>query len=137
MGVEIDLLRYATISADLAEGDRTMSEVLEAHGISQEAWDAASKRWTTAMAEGARVSPELAIAFSDAFAAAQDAKKALPPYDVLGWATLVNDVEEIGLARALAKRQISKADYFRLVRHWAKAIATDPALSKAYAAART
>ena len=76
------------------------------------------------MAEEARVSPALAIAFSEAFATAQDAKKPLPALDVLGWAALVNEIEAIGLARALGKRQLSKADYFRLVRHWAKAIAT-------------
>lgn len=128
MASEIDLVRFATVSADLAEGDRTMREVLEAHGIDDAKWDEASRHWS---------SPEWTIAFGEAFAAAQDAKKPIPPYDVVGWATLVNDVQEIGLARALAKRQISKADYFRLVRHWAKAIATNVELSKAYAAART
>lgn len=134
--MQIDLARYATISADLAEGDRSMKDVLEAHGLAQAEWDAASLHWATRMAEEARVSPELAIAFSEAFAKAQDAKKPLPPYDVVGYATLMNEVESLGLARALGKRQISKADYFRLIRHWAKAIASDVALSKAYADAR-
>jgi hypothetical protein len=136
VGVEIDLETYARISADLAEGDRPPREILAAHEISDDAWSAATLYWNNAMAEAARHDPGLAIRFSELFAAAQDAKKPLAPLDVNGWADLVTDVESLGLARALQKRQLSNADYFRLVRHWAKALGQDPALSRAYAARR-
>lgn len=136
MFVEIDLDAYARISADLAEGDRPMREVLEAYGVAEAAWNDATLHWNVTMAEAARTDPSMAIRFSELFAAAQDAKKPIAPLDVAGYAALVNDVEAIGLARALAARQLSNADYFRLVRHWARAIARDPALSRQYDAMR-
>ena len=130
--VEIDLETYAKISADIAEGDVPYDRVLLRHRVDDAAWNEATLHWNRTMGESAAVDPALAIRFSELFAAAQDAKKPLAPLDVLGWADLVSDVEAIGLARALAKRQLSNADYFRLVRHWAKALGRDAELNRAY-----
>lgn len=130
--MEIDLEAYAKISADLAEGDRPTREVLESYGVAESAWNDATLHWNVTMAEAARTDPSMAIRFSELFAAAQDAKKPIAPLDVAGYADLVNDVEAVGLARALAKRQLGNADYFRLVRHWARALARDPELSRTY-----
>jgi hypothetical protein len=134
--VEIDLETYAKISADIAEGDVPYRDVLALHQITDQAWTDATLYWNRTIGEAAATDPALPIRFSDLFAAAQDAKKKLAPLDVQGWADLVTDVEGVGLARALAKRQLSNADYFRLVRHWAKALGRDAELSRAYAARR-
>ncbi len=136
--MEIDLATYAKISADLAEGDVPYRDILTLYGIDDAAWNAATLDWNRKLAETSSEEGDanLAVRFSDLFSAAQDAKKPIAPLDVNGWADLVTDVESIGLPRALGRRQLSHADYFRLVRHWAKAISHDPATSRAYSARR-
>lgn len=136
--MEIDLETYARISADLAEGDVSYRDILQRHGIDDESWNAATLDWNRRMAETSSIEGEgnLAIRFSELFSAAQDAKKPIAPLDVNGWADLVTDVESIGLPRALARRQLGHADYFRLVRHWAKAVGRDAETARAYSARR-
>lgn len=138
--MEIDLEAYAKISADIAEGDVSYQDILKLHQISDKAWNDATLYWNRTMAESAALASDpaesLPVRFSELFAAAQDAKKPLAPLDAVGWADLVTDVENIGLARALAKRQLSSADYFRLVRHWAKTLGRDLEANRAYSARR-
>lgn len=132
----VDLFTYATISADIAEGDRPVAEVLRERQLSDAQWTEASLFWARRMGEDARDGEaRVALAFSEAFARAQDAKRPLPPLDVEGWATLVHEIDVAGaLGPALVARGLSSADHSRLVRHWAKAIATEPALAARYSA---
>jgi hypothetical protein len=128
----VDLFAYAAISADLAEGDRPASQVVEARGLTMDQWTEASLLWTRRMGED----PRVLTAFSDAFARAQDQKKPLAPLTLEDWAALNQEIAEDGApARALAARGLSVADHCRLVRHWAKALGGDPALARRYEAA--
>lgn len=140
MSQRIDLLRYATISADLAEGDRPLADVLQTHGVTADAWTAANREWADRMATDARdsallgVPPRVTLDFAEAFADAQDRKRPLLALDPKGWWTLKRDVDARGPKKALAERGLRLADYTRLVRFWAKAAATDPAVRDALAA---
>jgi len=118
----IDLLAYAVISADLAEGDRLYPDVLAAKNLTEAQWTEATLFWAQQMGEQA-------IAFSDAFARAQDAKRPLIILTVTEWYELDRAIDTLGLAKALAQRSLALADYSRLIRHWAREIATNPAVA--------
>lgn len=134
----IDLATYAEISAEIAEGDRPVADVLGQRGLTDAQWSDATTFWTRRMGEDASTGePRLALEFSDAFARAQDALRPLVTLSVEEWARLRNDIDAEGVAPALAARGLRLADYARLVRHWAKALASSPALARAYEAART
>ncbi|MBX3207550.1 MAG: hypothetical protein KF764_21050 [Labilithrix sp.] len=138
----IDLFLYAAVSVDIAEGDRALADVLRDRALTLEQWTEATAFWSQRMAEDARpdasgnVTPRVALLFSDAFARAQDDKRPLVPLSADAWAELVHDAEEASLAEALAKRGLRMADHSRLVRHWAKALATDAALRARYESRR-
>jgi hypothetical protein len=142
---QIDLASFAAISADLAEGDRAAPAILTAHGLTAEQWTEATLFWAAQMAEDARglltgqPEPRLALAFSEAFAEAQDRKKPIPELSVEEWARLTIAIEEDprGPARVLADRGLGMADHARLVRHWARALSQDPAAARTYEEART
>lgn len=129
----MDIARYAAISADFAEGDRTADQIFEARKITAEEWGAAAMEW------GKRFGEEgapLAIAFSEAFAKEQDARHPLPALTVEAYAELVTDIALAGApGKPLAKRGLRQADYMRLIRHWAKALGGDPTLARRYEAA--
>jgi hypothetical protein len=113
--------------------------------LTEAQWTEATVFWAQRMGEDAQpdpngnVHPRIALAFSEAFARAQDAKRPLVQLSVEQWAELVLEIEieDLGAGPVLARRQLRMADYSRLVRHWAKAIATDPALAKTYADVRS
>lgn len=130
-------MAYAEISAELAEGDRPVADVLRERGLTDAQWSDATAFWTRRMAEDARTGePRIALEFSDAFARAQDARRPLVPLSVEEWARLRSDIDADGVAPSLAARGLRLADYSRLVRHWAKALASSPELARAYRAAR-
>jgi hypothetical protein len=138
----ITLFAFAAISADLAEGDRSATDVLQAKNLTLEQWTEATAFWGKRMAEDARpdaqgnVTARVALTFSDTFAQAQDAKKALPSLRPEDWADLVEDAEAFGLQAALARWRLGIADHARLVRHWARRLASDPVAREAYEARR-
>jgi hypothetical protein len=136
--VEMDLETYAAISADLAEGDAPAGAVLAACGLDDAGWTAAALVWGERIAVDAREggTGSLAAAFSSAFARAQDARRPLPAMSVEEWGELVAEAQVQGLGRALAVRRLSSADHARLVRHWARALAADPALHARFELAR-
>jgi hypothetical protein len=118
---EIDLLAYAAISADLAEGDRPMTEILDERKLTEAHWTEATLLWNGRMAEDARDGEaRVAIDFSEAFARAQDGKRALPELTPEEWSLLVEQIEGEGVAVVLAARGLRMADYARLVRHWTR-----------------
>jgi hypothetical protein len=125
----VDLIAYAEISADVAEGDRPVADILAARGLTEAQWVEACVFWGQRMAEDAREGGRVTLAFSEAFCKAQDGKRPLPPLSVEDWAALTLEIETHGSApRALAARNLSLADHSRLVRHWAKALASDASL---------
>lgn len=138
----IDLFAYAAISADIAEGDRPLAEILRERGLTDEQWMEGTLFWSRRMSEDARpdpsgkVEPRVALTFSDAFARAQDQKRPLVVLTVAQWAELVHEIEAYGVGPVLARRGLRMADHSRLVRHWAKALGTTPSLVREYEAAR-
>lgn len=132
----IALVDYARISAEIAEGDVATAEVLKTHGLTGVEWNDATIYWMTRMGEDVRENSERAripLVYSDAFSAAQDALKPLPPSDAASYAQLVVDVQLAGgPAQPLARRGLSTADYLRLSRHWARLLATDGAQARAF-----
>lgn len=135
---DLDLETYAAVCADLAEGDARPGAVLAARGLDDGRWVEIALDWGRRLTADASAGggATLAMTFSAAFARAQDAKRPLPAMDAEGWGTFVADADHLGLARALAARRLSLADHSRLVRHWAKALAIDPALHARFERAR-
>lgn len=133
----VDLFTYATVSADLAEGDRAVADVLRERGLTDAQWTEASLFWAARMGADARDGGgRVAIAFSEAFARAQDLKRPLPALGVEGWAALVHEIDVAGaVGPALIARGLSRADHSRLVRHWARAVATQRDVADRYTAA--
>lgn len=132
----ITLFDHAQISAEIAEGDRRQDAVLEAHQLTDAQWNASSIYWMTRLGDDVLENGEkarLPQLYSDAFSAAQDARKPLPPTDAVSYAALVVDIQAgDGPARPLAARGLSLADYLRLSRHWARVLSSDPAQAKAF-----
>lgn len=133
----IDLASFAAISADLAEADRPVADVLATQSLTDAAWTEVTLFWAHQMGENAReaalagAEPETALEFSEAFARAQDAKRPLVALSVGEWHALKGEIDRIGLPRALAQRALGLADYSRLIRHWAREIATKPEVARA------
>jgi hypothetical protein len=132
----ITLFDHAQIAAELAEGDRPVRAVLDAHELTESQWNESTLYWMQRMGDDVQVNGEramIAVVYSDAFSKAQDASKPLPPMDVEQYADLVAAIQTEGDPhRPLAVRSLSNADYLRLSRHFAKAMAADPALSQRY-----
>lgn len=129
--------RYATISAELAEGARPAAEVLAAFELDEAAWADLSRAFGEALAEDAGRDGALAIAFSQAFAAHQDRLRPAPPLSVEQWAALEAEIEAWDSpAAALATFGLTLPDYFRLARRFATMLSRDPELEGRHAAAR-
>lgn len=127
---EIGLEDHARISAEIAEGDETEAEVLKRHGISSKQWTDATTRVMTELADDAQIhgaEARLAVRYSEAFAARQQALKPAPELSPEQWAELQFDIEREGSTDApLANRRMSLADYIRLVRVYAKRMVEEP-----------
>jgi hypothetical protein len=134
---DVDLSLFAMISAELAEGTRAVDAVLDVFGLDEAAWSTLCQEVGAAMAADAGEGGAMTIELSRLFAAHQDRLRARVPLTVEQWAALQADVEAYDdLAVALAPHRLSLADYIRLVRHWAPALANDPDLAARYDAAR-
>ncbi|KYF68179.1 hypothetical protein BE11_36390 [Sorangium cellulosum] len=132
----VTLFDYAEISAELAEGDRALARVLEVRGLTEAQWNEATLYWMRRMGDDVMAHAERAripIVYSDAFARAQDALKPLPAMDIEGYAALVGAIQATGSpAQPLAARGLSTADYLRLSRHFARAMAADAEQSRRF-----
>lgn len=128
----VDLVLYASVSSDLAEGDATVPAVLARHGLDARRWAHASSVWTRRVTVDALGEERpLATRYSDAFTARQDAYRPVPPMSPEAWAELVVEMGRDG-ATPLAARGLSSSDYLRLSRHWARALGGSPELSERY-----
>jgi hypothetical protein len=127
----ITLFDHARIAAEMAEGDRPTAAVLEAHQLSEQAWNESTIYWMKRIGDEVLRQGEKAripSVYSDAFAKAQDALKPPPASDAASYAKLVVDVQLAGgPAQPLAARGLSLADYLRLSRHMARVLSADPA----------
>ncbi len=136
----VHLIAYATICADIAEGDRPQGVILAAHGLTDAQWTEVVVFWSRRMADDAEdrgPDAKVALVFSDAFAQAQDRKKAPTPLTVEDWAALTEEMSRSEAPeRCLAARRMSTADYLRSSRYWAQALATDAELNEQFEAAR-
>ena len=122
----VDLFTFARISAAAAEGDRPLAELLAKESLTDAQWTLVTLFWARRMGEDARnAEPRVALAFSDAFARAQDALKPVPVLSPEAWAALVEAIDDApdGPARVLAERGLGMADFSRLARHWARTLA--------------
>jgi hypothetical protein len=132
----ISMAEHARITALIAEGDRPLKDVLAAEGVPENEWNDATMHWMNAMAADAAekgAGAVLAIDYADVFGKAQDAIKPVPPMTPEEWGALTVEVLDAGgPARPLAARNLSKADYLRLARHWAKRLAGDPGENKRF-----
>ena len=132
----ISLEEHARISAHIAEGDRPVKEVLDAEGVDETEWNAATGHWMQAMADDATkrgADATVVHDYSDAFSKAQDAIRPVPAMTPEEWAELTVEILKAGgPARPLAARTLSKADYLRLSRYWAKTLSHDTAQNKRF-----
>jgi hypothetical protein len=132
----VTLEEHAVICAEIAEGDRDVKDVLEAHGLSQQRWADVSLAWMQRLADDVKANREharLPMIYSDAFGRAQNARKPVPALSVEGWAELTVEIMRKGSpGPALVARGLSQADYLRLARHWARVLSSDPVASKRF-----
>jgi hypothetical protein len=123
----VTLERFAFISAEVAEGDRSLLEVLERHQLSESQWNEVSQHWLLKIAEDAQANGaqcRLPLVYSEAFGKAQDSLKAVPTMAPEDWALLSVEIERTGgTDLPLARRQMSQADYLRLARYFAAELA--------------
>lgn len=132
----ITLFDHAQVSAEIAEGDRSLEAVLEAHNLTEAEWNTSTMYWMSRLGDDVRdhgQDARIPHVYSDAFGKAQDALKPVPPMDAASYAQLVVDVQRAGgPAEPLAVRGLSVADYLRLSRHWARVLAADPEQSRIF-----
>ncbi|MDB4934367.1 MAG: hypothetical protein JWP87_1339 [Labilithrix sp.] len=122
----VNLFTFARISAAAAEIDRPLAEILAKESLTDAQWTEVTLFWARRMGEDARnAEPRVALAFSDAFAKAQDALKPVVVLSPEAWDALVLAIDDApdGPARVLAERGLGMADFSRLTRHWARALA--------------
>jgi hypothetical protein len=125
----IDLETFAIISAEIAEGDRSLLAILDAHELTENDWLVASMHYNQLLA--ADDAGAMGAEFSAAFTRAQDALRPLPAMEPEDWAELQHLVATNGNG-VLASRGLSTPDFLRLSRHWAKRLGKDPPLAKRY-----
>ena len=125
--VGLSLEEFAALSAAIAEGDRSVPEILAARGLAAQAWREASLRFAHLLAED----DATAEAYTAAFTRNQDALRSVPALTPEEWADLVTEHATKGAA-ALARRGLRAADHLRLSRHWAKLLSVDHALAARY-----
>src|SRR5512145_1338293 len=124
---------HAKISAEIAEGQETEAEVLKRYALTSEQWNDVTLEVMTAIADDVQkngVEATLAIQYSDVFAAHQQSLKPASAMTPEQWAELQFDIEREGSPeRPLLTRQMSLADYMRVMRVFAKRIAEEPEIA--------
>jgi hypothetical protein len=124
---------HAQISAELAEAEASERDVLARHGLTSDEWTKATQHWMTALAEDVQshgADARLPLLYSDYFATHQQNLKAPLALSPEQWEELQFDIERSeSEEEALARRQMSMADYMRLLRIYAKRIAEEPEIA--------
>lgn len=129
-GVSLDL--YASISAELAEGDRPLDTIVIAHGLSVAEWNAASIAWQRVLMEDALAEGPLADQCAAAFVRAQDSMRPVPELTPEEWAELAWADARGTIDEVLRGRGLGRADHARLTRRWTQLVARGGAISERY-----
>jgi hypothetical protein len=125
---EVSVERCAAIAAELSERRATRAEILRDHGLSEAAWTAAERHWTTAVArESDQGSSELLAAFDGAYVAALERLRG--PIRVDEYARLQVATERGDPRAALDELRLQRPAMVRIERVWARRLASDPALA--------
>ncbi|MEP7120062.1 MAG: hypothetical protein ABJE95_04090 [Byssovorax sp.] len=129
---DLTLEEFASVSAEIAEGDAPLDRILARHelGLDLASWRELSDRWSRILA----ADESAADAYAEAFTRAQDGLKPAPQMTPEEWAELVVEVGAEGRA-ALVRRALGPGDHLRLARRWARVLGGDRALAARYAEA--
>ncbi len=117
----------ASIAAAIAEGDRPAEAVLTERGLTLPRWRDISTRAAYLLAEDEAA----ADAYAEAYCRAQDALRPVPDLTPEQWAELCMEMAADG-PEALARRSLRHADWLRLSRRWAGALARERSLAARY-----
>lgn len=126
---ELSIDDYAKVVAALAEKRKPRKDELDEHGFDERSWTIEERAWTEKKARAAdRGDGSLAVAFGEAFVAAQD-DLAQPhePRDLETYARVSARVERSPRPdEELDKHGIGPGEYARLERHWLAEAEGDP-----------
>ncbi len=130
-----DLERYASVSAQLAEGNRPRDEIFAENELTERSWAHVELTWmlrvATALLQGDK---ELALEFDRLYVAAQDSLGPTDPTLPLDRYAVVVAKIEAGRdpAEVFEEHGLSLAAAARLQRAWTKRLAQDPAMVDAF-----
>ncbi|MFS8068877.1 MAG: hypothetical protein ACMG6S_21160, partial [Byssovorax sp.] len=124
-GVSVD--RCAAIAAEIAEKRSPRDEILQARGITLEAWTTIEDHWAKAIAaEAKRNASKLTDAYDAAYVAAVESFRG--PVTAEEYGRLLQAMKAGKVNQALDDLQIQRAAMPRLMRVWTKRLAEDPQL---------
>jgi hypothetical protein len=130
----LNLAEFAAVSAKIAEGDRTETEVLADHKLDKLTWLRVSAYWNNLIMEELFVqgANTLQQEYDQAFMETQDTLAPIPEMEPEEWADLQFELSTGDSAEVLKKRELRRADQLRLSRFWAKKLGKNPPLAKRY-----
>lgn len=136
--LEDDVVAFAALAARVAAAGSSRDEVLAAHGMTEERWEALERRWQERLdqatdAQGdADGAPPLVVAYAEAFSRAQRSGGApVLPFDAyLDVARALQ--QERDAAGALQRRGVSLGAYLSAHEHWTKAMLEDAELASRF-----
>lgn len=132
--VALTLEETATIAAELAEGKAERAEVLDAHGVRENAWRASEARWNAALAaEQGRGRSDLRGAYDAAYTARVEGFRG--PITIEEYARIMVGLERGQANGVLDELKIQRPALMPIVRLWAKRVAKDAKLGEAAAKA--
>jgi glyoxylase-like metal-dependent hydrolase (beta-lactamase superfamily II) len=131
--LEGDVRAYATLAARLARDPARRAELLAAHGLDEDRWEALDDAWQARLDRAADSDedgvPALVAAHAEAFADAQRGAGA----DVLPFERYVEAARELrrghDMTTALKRLSVTFDQLMRAQRHWTAAMLSDPALA--------
>jgi hypothetical protein len=124
-GVAIDVC--AAITAEVGEQRASRDEVLQARGLTVEAWTSAEEHWATAIAaEAKRGGGKLTDAYDTAYVATIESFRG--PVTPEEYGRLLQAMKAGKANQALDELHIQRAAMPRLMRVWTKRLAEDPQL---------
>ncbi|MGK4009196.1 DUF2169 domain-containing protein [Sorangium sp. So ce1036] len=130
------LERFAAVSAEIAEARAPRAAVLASHALSERAWAAIDRHWTSAIKKDAGHGPgRLRSAYDSAYVAAVEAFRG--PITPAEYARLVVGVERKQSEQVLDELGIQRPALMHVMRSWTKKVAADPGLFSEVGAALT
>ncbi|XXT18512.1 hypothetical protein WME94_50610 [Sorangium sp. So ce429] len=127
--LELSIERLSAISAEIAEGRSTRTDVLRRHELSERAWVANDRRWTEALREEkARGQSRLRAASDRAYIEAVEGFRG--PITLSEYARIAVAIERGRADQVLDELKIQRPALMRIVRLWTKRIATDAKLAE-------